>query len=205
MNKHSREFLNIDYTQAIENTSQDFTPVPCVLERSVWAPLSWPLSIYYFSSGVPEKYDVTFAWNVSSSSDCSTKTQRPSKPRHSPNRFPNFSVCSCWVCFQLSWEAAAWPPPLRRIPLGSQRRARHRRAGRLTKKGYFHVRDIGTFPGVATLYEKWGPSGAILLQHVLWYFGNSWKSLGREKWVKIKCPLAKAIILAEQTNVCICI
>lgn len=31
------------------------------------------------------------------------------------------------------------------------------RADRLTKKGYFHSHDIGTFTSVATLYEKWGP------------------------------------------------
>ena len=32
MNRTLWEFLNIDYTQARENTSQDFTPVPCTRE-----------------------------------------------------------------------------------------------------------------------------------------------------------------------------
>lgn len=171
--KHSGNFWTLTTHKPVRTLHKILLQSP-VLERSVWAQIiltSVHLLFLKWSSW--EVWRWPFAWNVSSSSDCSTKTQRPSAPRHSPkSRFPNFSVCSCWVCFQLSWEAATVASPFAQNTAGLPRRARHRRAGRLTKKGYFHVHDIGTFTSVAHIVWEVGPKRTILLQHVLWYFGN---------------------------------
>lgn len=171
--KHSGNFWTLTTHKPVRTLHKILLQSP-VLERSVWAQIiltSVHLLFLKWSSW--EVWCWPFAWNVSSSSDCSTKTQRPSAPRHSPkSRFPNFSVCSCWVCFQLSWEAATMASPFAQNTAGLPRRARHRRAGRLTKKGYFHVHDIGTFTSVAHIVWEVGPKWTILLQHVLWYFGN---------------------------------
>lgn len=170
--KHSGNFWTLTTHNPLRTLHKILYQSP-VLERSMWTQIiltSVHLLFLKWSSW--EVWCWPFAWNVSSSSDCPTKTQRHLVLHHSPNNhFPNFSVCSSWVCFQLSREAAPWPHPLLRIPLGSQ-------GGQGTESRKAHQERLFPFTWHRHLHKcghiVWevGPKGTILLQHVLWYFGN---------------------------------
>ena len=166
------EFLNTDYTQARENTSYDFTPVPCT--REVHMDSDYPDLCSSTISQVEflRSMMLTFAWNVSSNSDCSTKTQK-----HlvlTILQTTTFLTSACAVAGPVSnypGKLQPWPHPLLRIPLGSQ-------GGQGTESRQAHQERLFPFTWHRHLHKcghiVWevGPEGTILLQHVLWYFGN---------------------------------
>ena len=94
---------------------------------------------------------------MSSNSDCSTKTQK-----HLVLTILQTTTFLTSVC-AVAGPVSNYPGKLQPWPtLCSEYRwapkeGKAQRADRLTKKGYFHSHDIGTFTSVATLYEKWGP------------------------------------------------
>lgn len=185
--EHSGNFWTLTTHKPVRTLHKILLQSP-VLERSVWAQIiltSVHLLCLKWSSW--EVWCWPFAWNASSSSDCSTKTQRPSAPRHSPkSRSPNFSVCSCWVCFQLSWEAATMASPFAQNTAGLPRRARHREQEGSPRKAismYMTSAPSQVWPHCMRSGAQGNntPSTRTLI------FWKPWKSLGREKWEKIKC------------------
>ena len=102
------------------------------------------------------------------------------------NHFPNFSVCSCWVCFQLSWEAATMASPFAQNTAGLPRRARHREQTGSPRKAisiYMTSAPSQVWPHCM----RSGAQGNNTPSTCTLIFWKRWKSLGREKWEKVKC------------------
>lgn len=184
--KHSGNFWTLTTHNPLRTLHKILYQSP-VLERSMWTQIiltSVHLLFLKWSSW--EVWRWPFAWNVSSSSDCPTKTQRHLVLHHSPsNHFPHFSVCSCWVCFQLSWEAATMASPFAQNTAGLPRRARHREQKGSPRKAisiYMTSAPSQVWPHcISGAQENNTPSTCTSI------FWKLWKSLGREKWEKIKC------------------
>ena len=115
------------------------------------------------------------------------KNTKALSAHHSPNdHFPNFSVCSCWACFQLSWEAAAMASPFAQNTAGLPRRARHReQTGSPRKAISIHMTSAPS--QVWPHCMRSGARGNNTPSTCTLIFWKRWKSLGREKWEKVKC------------------
>lgn len=123
--KHSGNFRILTTHKPVRTLHSILHQFP-VLKRSIWTQIVLTFVHLLFLKWSSRKaWCWPSAWNVPSSSDCSTKIQRHLGLNHSPNNhFPNFNVCSCWVCFQLSWEAATAASPSAQDTVGLPRRER---------------------------------------------------------------------------------
>ena len=143
-----------------------------VLERSIWTQIILTsVHLLFLKWSSRKVWCWPFAWNVPSSSDCSTKIQKHLGLHHSPNNhFLNFSVCSCWVCFQLSWEAATVASPYAQNPVGLPRRAKHREQS--PGKGISIYMTLAPRKVWPHCVAKGKNIPSTCIYWALWYFGN---------------------------------
>lgn len=176
-NRHPGNFWILTTHQPVR-TLHNILHQSLILERSLWTQIILTsVRLLFLKWSSRKVWCWPFAWNVPSSSDCSTKIPRHLGLYHFPNNyFPNFSVCICWVWFQLSWEVATMASLFAWNSFGLPWRARHRVQS--PRRGIFIYMTsvpLQVWPHCMRNEAQRNNIPLTYIYWALWYFGNYWK------------------------------
>lgn len=183
--KRSGNFWNLTIHKAVRTLHKILYQF-LMLKMSIWTQIVLTFVHLLFPKWSSQKaWCWPFAWNVPSSSDCSTEIQRHLGLNHSPNnQFPNWLlslfpfILGRWNCGLTLCTGHCW--------LVMEKKTLRA----ITKKRYFHLCAIGTFISVVTLFEKWCQREPYSFNMYLLSTLMSWKlfkALRKENWNKINC------------------